>query len=621
MQKRGIMKLKTQIIAGFSSLFILIIILFTTSIYFVKKLDYTSDRILKENYISIIAGQKMLTTMNSFMYSLSQLDTKDVETLKIFNEKIDNDIIEFNTQLHICKNNITESGEKESIEDIKVEFKEFNDVLEHIKRTGFNVKSLELAEQQGNDVFDRCSKLIKINQDASLAKNKASREAFKSTWNVIILLGAFILLIAIIIIIKIPSLILKPIGIITKKIKDIAEGDYNQKLDIKTHNELAELAKSFNEMSGKLVQYNESNISKELMQKRRIETIVNQLSDGIIVFDDKLEIVIVNLQANSLLGMKESELIGKLATEVAINNNLLRELLKEIPIFNIQNDEVKSQTDRFLRISNNSKEEFYLKEVTEIVNHNESEEESIIGYIVTLKNVTTFKEMDEAKTNLIAVLSHEFRTPLAALNMSVMLMQNEKLGQISEGHNKILGTMKNEIQRLMRMVDELLDVSRVQTGHIKLNFQETDINFIINYSITPFMAQIKEKEIKLVIEAEKELPALKIDAEKITWVIMNLFVNAIRYTPKLGELKMIVSKSGNFVLFCVEDSGPGIDAKYLDKIFEKFFQVPVKNSDEAGGLGLGLAICKEIIEAHHGQIWVESQLGSGSKFSFELPIN
>jgi signal transduction histidine kinase len=229
--------------------------------------------------------------------------------------------------------------------------------------------------------------------------------------------------------------------------------------------------------------------------------------------------------------------------------------------------------------------------------------------------MTLFKELDFAKTNFIATVSHELKTPIASIKMSLQLL--EKDTSPNEDQIQLIESIREDSQRLLKITGELLELSQLETGNIQLNIEKSNPKHIVDYALEAVKIQAEQKQIELIFDIEKDLPKVKADSEKTSWVLINFLTNAIRYSPENSKINIKVSQENNYVVFKVIDYGKGIDARYLNKIFDKYFQIP---GSHKSGTGLGLAISKEFIEAQNGIIGLESQLGLGSSFYFKLPI-
>ena len=309
--------------------------------------------------------------------------------------------------------------------------------------------------------------------------------------------------------------------------------------------------------------------------------------------------------------MKSEDVIGKSASTLALSNDLIRSLiLKEGT-----NDSQKKQP---MKIFANGKESYFDKETINITITPTGEEKEInIGDVIILRNITLFKELDFAKTNFIATVSHELKTPIASIKLSLQLLQNNKTGDLNDDQKQLIESIKDDSQRLLKITGELLNLSQLETGNIQLNIDKSNPYAIVNYAVEAVKVQADQKQIKLVIDAYENLHDVKADSEKTGWVLINYLSNAITYSSEKSTITIKLKEENDQIIFQVIDTGKGIDARYKDKVFDKYFQIPGSHKT---GTGLGLAISKEFIEAQNGTIGVESNLGLGSTFWFSLKV-
>jgi signal transduction histidine kinase/GGDEF domain-containing protein len=233
------------------------------------------------------------------------------------------------------------------------------------------------------------------------------------------------------------------------------------------------------------------------------------------------------------------------------------------------------------------------------------------------------KKIDEMKSEFVSVASHELRTPLAAIKNAVQLMLQGKTGEINENQAKFLSMAERNINRLTNILNSLLDLSRIESGKIELKFEELDLRGSIEFILSSLKPQTDGKSIQFKMEIQEELSPVYGDREKLEQILTNLVGNAIKFTPEGGEISVSAKpfEEESMVAISVKDSGIGIPEDQLDKIFEKFHQVENSLRRSTTGTGLGLAITKGLVEAHHGKIWVESEVGKGSTFTFTLPVS
>lgn len=568
---KGAMKIKTKISLGITFLFLVTLFTGGLGVWYLRQLTSDSKNILRDNYETIDYAQKMLEvleTPNLQKYNLAVFEKNLIEQ----------------------ENNITEQGEKAPTDKLRVEFDAF--------KKDSQVEHLPTMKQQ-------IYQIINVNMSAIVQKNKNAELTAEKATQLLSFVIAFVFIIAFTFAFNFPNYIAEPISKLTDGIKAIANKNYNLRLHLHSNDEFEELANAFNSMAEKLDNYENSNLAKLMFEKRRIETIINNMHDAIVGLDEQKKILFANQVATDLLGVSEFDLLGKYAPDVALNNDLFRNLLQE----ETENKQIKIFTE--------GKESYFTKEFL-IVNNPENN--TTAGTVIILKNITKFQELDLAKTNFIATISHELKTPISAIKMSLKLLEDERVGQVNEEQHKLIQNIKEDSQRLLKITGELLDLSQVETGRINLNQLETSPESIINYAKNTVQTLAEQKEIQIEINLEKEIPNVYADVEKSAWVMVNFLSNAIRYTPEHGKIIVSAKQKNGKVQFLVQDFGKGIEGKFKEKIFDKFFQVPTSSGQEKTGTGLGLAISKDFIEAQGGEISVESELHQGSTFSFTLPI-
>jgi PAS domain S-box-containing protein len=359
------------------------------------------------------------------------------------------------------------------------------------------------------------------------------------------------------------------------------------------------MANSFNDMAERLEYFENSNLNKIIFEKTRAEAVINSLKEASIGLDKNNNILFTNDQALQLLGMQAKDIIGQPVEEVSKKNDLLRFLLEE------------KGTMPFKIVVDN-RENYFTKEVMEI------EQDGSNSKVIVLRNITSFKELDVAKTNFIATISHELKTPLASSDFSLKLLEDERVGQLSGEQKELLQNLKQDNQRMLRILSELLNMSQVEAGKIQLDIVEVKPETLADNAVQAAMNTAMQKNISIQKQYEENTGKVNADAEKTGWVLNNFLTNAIKHSPANGTIIVAVKKSSNSIEFSVTDQGPGIASEYSTKVFERFFKIP---GSKAGGTGLGLAISKELIEAEGGKIWVESEIGSGSIFGFNLPVD
>ncbi len=571
------MKIKTKLNLGVGLLFILIIILSLVSSFYIFSIKKDTQNILKANYNTLEYSRNMLL-------SLEEISSNQNKAIVLFKN---------NLLLQVA--NITENGEEIITNNLQKKFisleKNHNDV--------------SLKNQIRNDIF----KIMKLNMNAIKQKSDIAKKTAEKANLWIAVVGTLCFLIAFNLLINLPSNIANPIQELTQSIKEIANRNYKERVNFLKHNEFGTLAKSFNTMAEKLEEYSNSSLHKLTFEKKRLETLINNMHDPIFGFDNEGYILFINNAALKIIGLKSEDTIGKLNSDLARSNDLLKTLIIK---------DLESNTSNLMTIFADGKESYFDKETVNIKINPTGENQTInIGSVVILRNITAFKELDFAKTNFIATVSHELKTPIASIKMSLQLLEKPKTGSLNEEQNQLIESIKEDAQRLLKITGELLNLTQVETGKIQLNIGKSNPYEIIKYAVDAVKKQAEKKGQLITVIVEENLPLVKADSEKTSWVLINFLTNAITYSSEKSIIKVILKKEKNTIIFQVIDTGKGIDNQYKNKVFDKYFQIP---GSHKSGTGLGLAISKEFIVAQNGIISVESELGLGSTFSIVLNI-
>jgi PAS domain S-box-containing protein len=574
------MKLKAKLTFGVGFLFFMILLLAIVSGYYVYRLKKDTNNILVDNYNTLHYSRNMLLAL------------EDLHT----NGK---SIALFEHNLSLQKRNVTEPGERAVTERVD----------HHFLSLAKQLKDSTIAADLHKDIFQ----LMYLNMQAIENKNNIANATAEKAILAISIVGAICFMIAFVLLVNLPLAIAGPIVQLTDSIKQIAAGNYRRRLHFKRKDEFGEVAQSFNTMAQKLEEYTESKLGKILQHKKRIEALIDNMHDAVIGIDEEKRVLFANEPACLLSGLKHAEFEGQKLVEIASSNDLIRKLLDRINALNQQSEHLG-----LVQIFAYGKDNYFELEVIDINVVPTGEESSqFIGQFILLRNVTSFKERDVAKTNFIGTVSHELKTPIASIRMGIQLLENKRIGELNEEQKDLLEGIADDTERLLKITGELLDIAQVESGTIQMKLNPATIGPIIDYALLANRSMLDQKKIQLQVELEEELPMVFIDNEKTAWVLTNLLSNAIRYSDEGGAICLAVKRMGARVLLRVEDQGQGIPVQYLAKIFDRYFRVPGGTKE---GTGLGLSISKEFIESMGGEIDVQSVFGTGSAFFVYLPI-
>ncbi|WFB65188.1 ATP-binding protein [Sphingobacterium sp. WM] len=567
------MKIKAKLYLGIGFLFLMILILAAVSTLFVSSLKKDTENVLSANYNSVEYARNMLHASDEIHLNkeaIAQLENNFAKQ-----------------QL-----NVTEQGEKEITARLA-------DQLNKLKANPEDV-------QVGKDFRADLVKLMTVNMDAIVMKSDHAKETASNAFVLISVIGALCFLIGFVLFINLPSNIANPIKKLSESIKEISRQNYTHRVYFDGESEFAELAASYNTMAEKLQEYSNSKLDQILEEKKRVETLVNSMHDPVIGLDENRKIIFINDECLQVSGLKRKDLLHNNIDELINHNDLVRNLIDQ------------NNRESTMKIFADNKESYFEKEVIpmEITPTGELKSQKI-GEVIVLKNITTFKELDVAKTNFIATVSHELRTPIASIQLSSELLKHPRTGSLTDEQKTLLEGIEEDSLRLLRITSELLNVSQVETGNIKLYSQISDPLPIIQYALNATRMQAEQKHIEISTDIDENIAKIFVDEEKTAWVLTNFITNAIRYSPVNSKIMVSLKKENNHLLFSVKDHGKGIDAAYKNKVFDRYFQIP---GSVRTGTGLGLSISKDFIENQGGKIGVDSELGVGSTFYFRLPM-
>ncbi len=567
------MRLKTKVALGVAFLFALIIMVGGLGIYYLNDLSRDSQHVLAANYESLEYTKQIIESCDS-------LKSAPVAAIRAID-----------SNLAKQERNITEPGERERTQELRLAF-------EKLKDNGVTEEGILRIRQA-------CLSIQDINMRVIIRNNESQQETSGTASTYLIIISTICALVAFTFIVNFPGYVANPIAQLTSSIKSIANKQYEERLRFDRKDEFGELAEAFNQMAEKLDEYEHSNLAKIIFEKQRIETIINRMSDPVIGLDESNRVIFANERALEILNLQATAVLGRYAPDVAVNNDLFRNLIRS----GVEKEPVS------IKAVVRGRENYFSRESIEVSYVPTGEKNKVtVGTVILLKNVTAYKELDLAKTNFIATISHELKTPIASLQMCVKLLRDNRVGVLNPEQQNVVQTLQDELARLSKITNELLDLSQVEAGNIKLDIRRTEPGNIVSRATEAVKFLAERKHVTIEYQERHNGSRINADIEKTTWVLVNLLTNAIRYSPENESILVASEKQNGRVRFSVRDKGPGIERKYVDRIFEKFFQIPGR----PGGTGLGLSISKEFIEAQGGTISVESEEGKGSRFSFEL---
>ncbi len=579
------MTIKTKIASALTFLFAIVLLIGGLSAYYLNQLSNDSQAILKDNYISLeYAGnmQRQLTNLG------------EPDALRSFEDNLKKQ-----------QKNVTEVGEQE-VTAILV--REFNRL-----RSGARDSATVYRIRQALFQIDE------LNRRGIIRKNEVTRQTANDALRWLAVVSTASILILFSFIINFPGYVANPLRELTRGIRQIAKRNFEERLHFKSSDEFGELARSFNSMAQKLDEYEHSNLASVLFEKRRIDTLIHTMNEGIIGLDENRYILFANPVACRLLGMDEMNLMGRYAPDVAATNDLMRTLIQDI----MDDKEPDTGVGSLLKIFDNGKENYFNRRTHVVsVTRTGEEQPQQAGYVVVLENITSYKELDLAKTNFIATVSHELKTPLSSVKMSIKLLEDNRVGSLNDEQQSLLNNIRADADRLLNLTGELLNMAQVESGQIQLKLQPVVPADIVQYAVNALHVQAEQKNLRIVVTMSVGLPVITADPDKASWVLINFLSNAVRHSPEESTIDVQVAKTPDttYVEFRVRDYGAGIRPEHQDRVFDRYFKAAGQNG-AAGGTGLGLAISSEFIQSMQGEIGLDTRVTDGAAFYFRLPVS
>lgn len=524
--------------------------------------------------------------------------------------------VSFNQNYNIEANNITENGEKELVDELKNEYEKYIILFSELQEVSAGSDASSSIEYYKSTILPEfkhikgiLSSINDLNENGMFSSKDRVNNYAKHSMYAILILSSLSLIGGFLVSMLSLKKFLQPVYSLRETMKAIKAGDLNRQSPIISQDEVGDLTAEFNNMTKRLLQFEQSTLGQLLTEKTKSITIVKSIADPIIVLDLNYKIVLLNNACENVFNIEENDALNKHILEI-INKGDLFDYISSV-----HNSDNNDAEQRIIYVNVEGRD-YYFNAIVSILKDASG---NTTGFVVLLQNVTQLKQIEKIKSDFVATISHEFKTPLTSIMIGTSLVTEEKLGQLNERQKEVLETIAADSERLLALVNDLLNLSKIESSKSIFDIKPNLAEDIILRSIKGFMDQAKNRDVHLHYILEDKLPKVNADYQKITWVLNNLISNALRHTDAQDEIIVNAFVKQNKVCISVKDTGTGIPFEYQEKIFDKFVQVPGQDS-EVKGTGLGLAIAREIIEAHGGEIWCESEMNKGATFTFTLPL-
>lgn len=596
--------IRQKLSLGFGGLFLIILAIGFQSITLFTGLGRSIDVILRENYRSVLACQQMkeaLERMDSgILFILLGETDRGRETIAANRSA-------FEKALGVELDNITLPGEKERAELIENLFKRYGATLDEMQdgvlppgssREAYFSRLFPLFQQ----IKDAADAILQMNQQNMLDANDRARitaEAAKRIMYLFLVCGAVL---SIVFVFFAGRWILRPVDRLMRSTEEIRRGNLDLVVQSDSRDEIGRLSEAFNEMASSLRRLRRSDRTRMARIRRSTQQVFKGLPDAVAVVDLEGRVEVSTDTAAELFGLKPQALVQSLPFDWM--GDLRDEALRRGRMA----EAGQTTIQRFIK----GEEHFFRPGAVPILD----DERTPTGVILILKDITRELHQDELKRGVISVVSHQLKTPLTSIRMAVHLLLEEDTGPLGPKQVELLVAARDDSDRLHSILTNLLDISRIESGRMRMDLRPESPRALAFGRLESFRSLAKDRGIALKMEVPDDLPPVLADPDQIGHAFENLLSNAIKYTHPGGEVSIAAELDADTVRFSVSDTGRGIPRRYLDRVFDQFFRVPGHESEP--GEGLGLAIAKEIVEAHGGAMTLRSEEGKGSVFSFRL---
>lgn len=567
-----------------------------------------AQAILSDNFRSVLAAQRMGD-------ELAHIDSAALFCLAGERERGLKRVAEsrraFEAELRVQQGNVTEVGEAEVTTRLHENWQKLGESLARFAPIS---SPTELRATYFGDVLPAVAAVkqdtaavLALNQDAMVRKSDQAERSARRLNEWLVAAAALGCLVGVLASGLLTTRLLRPLGVLSQAARRLGEGDPAARARVTGRDELAQVASEFNTMADRLQLYRESTLGELLAAHRSSQAVIDSLSDPVVVLGVGGEILHLNAAAESVLELRADAGLPAASPELRAVLERLRD-----HVLGGKGAYLPKGLEEAVRAVTREGERRLLPRATPVY----SEQGDVIGASIVLQDVTRLLSFDELRNDVVATVAHEFRTPLTSLRMAIHLLFERAAGELTEKQADLLLAAREDCDRLQAIVDELLDLSRIQAGKLELRLRDADAESLARAALESHRSAAELAGVELRAEVLPGQGEVRVDPDRIALVFANLLGNAVEHSPRGSRVVLGATSDSSSVRFEVADRGPGVPREYRQAVFEKYFQTP---GAAHGGAGLGLFIAREIVRAHGGEIGVEDAPGGGALFWFRLP--
>jgi PAS domain S-box-containing protein len=603
------MNLRNKLLLSFLIFIAALVALGMWSALSLRELGEVSQRIISNNYDSVVAAQDMkesLERMDSAALFLL-LGNRDRAMAQLKEHRA-----RFDAAFEKAAGNITEPGEREIVEAIRGDRDEYYRRFEAFVASGERRGAGDYFQQLEplfNKTRAECDQLLQLNQRAMAAKSDGAAGVARRELLFTLALAGALVAAGLALAVLLANGIMRPVRELTSTAARIAGGDLTAKARVTSRDEIGILAAEFNRMSERIQQLRRSDLGRLVTAQQTTEAAIDSLFEPVIVTDGEGRVTRLNRAAESLFGAR-AEAVGKPIADVAPDQRIAMAVSE---VLRAERTVAAESVAAAIPISINGAEQSFRLRTTPM----RDAEGHLLGAVALLENITYLREIDRLKSEFVNTAAHYLQTPLLSLQMGLHCLITDSAGELTDEQKDILYACREESERLERLMRDLTDLSRIESGEVAPRLAPVRIEDVVQSAVETFRLRAEAKDQSLKTDIAPALPLLDADAEQIKRVLDNLLSNAIRNTPRGGEIRISAARREDYISISVADTGHGIPPEHLTRLFHRFLSVP---GAQPGSTGLGLAISRRLVEAHGGQISAQSRVGLGTTITFTLPI-
>jgi signal transduction histidine kinase len=596
--------LRHRLWLGFGGLLLVLIVVSALSIYVFTRFSHTLERAFHENYDSVVFCQRMKE-------QLDQLDARAQQM--VWTPAVPSHISvadrqsDFEENLHQQFLNVSLRGESENTKRLGDLWHPFVLMYRKLDDPATNKSELYrlqlLPQLQAMRLIDQ--RIVDMNINNMQSVDGRVRRTLSEVRNALLLLVITGTVLATAVVWTAGAAMLHPLRTLTRSARQIEAGDLDLTLKVRSGDEIGQLADAFNSMAARLREFRRIDHDRLARTQQTTQLAIDSLPDAVFVIGPDENVEISNLAAKTHFSIEPGATVSSLS---------LRWLTPLYESVKLNHESIEPDGySAALQLFDQGEERYLLPRAEPML----SKDNQLIGVTVILVDVTPLRRADEAKSSMVLTVSHELRTPLTGVRMALSLLAGNGFGEVSAKQKTLIKSAREESDRLNRIIENLLNISRLEAGRAQLQFRPMRASEIVYMAVDPLRPGFAEKSIALDVTVADPLANVNVDPQAISSALTNLLSNALKFTPPQGRVQVTCHNGNGQVNFSVADNGAGIPQQYRARIFEKFFRVP--RTEGPTGAGLGLTIAHEIVEAHGGELKFDSPQTGGTTFSFTLP--